>query len=731
MATPTPCPEPSRLHELLAGSLPAGDLEALTGHLDGCADCQQRLEEMTGGTVVRRPPRPGATPAPGPAYWPAVRELQRDDLEPTRLDVAGLAGRPLPFLAPSDDSTHLGRLDHFEVVEVIGRGGMGVVLKARDACLQRFVAIKVLAPELADNETARQRFCREARAAAAVSHDHVVGIYAVEESDGLPYLVMPYVAGGSLQDRLDRGERFAFPEALRVAAEAAAGLAAAHEKGLIHRDIKPANILLEEGSGRVKLTDFGLARAAEDVKLTQTGFVAGTPLYMAPEQARGEPLDHRADLFSLGSVLYTLCTGRAPFDGSTPFVVLRAVTEGTPRPVREVNPDVPEWFAEVVERLHAKGPDDRFQSAAEVAEILAARLAEIRPASRVLVPTGNTSGARRARRGRRPFWVLGAGATFLLVGGLAVTEGTGATRLVARLFRPGSLHPARATLDHQGPVWSVAFSPDDGLLAAAIDDGNVRLWEPATGWVRGTLPAHKAPVWAVAFCPTGRRVATASDDATVKIWDVETGQELLTLPHTNAVRAAAFSPDGRLLATGGRAGAVRVWGSKSGKEVITTKGHEGVVMAVAFSPDGKTLASGGGDKVAKLWDAATGREQVALAGHVGAVLSLAFSPDGTQLATGGWDKTVRLWDTATGKELRQFRGHTQDIWSVAFCPTGRRIASGSEDRTVKVWDFASGKDCVTLEGHTGTVYAVRFSHDGKTLASGGRDGSVKLWDVSR
>src|SRR5262249_3421171 len=179
---------------------------------------------------------------------------------------------------------------------------------------------------------------------------------------------------------LDRQGALPLNDILRIGAQTAAGLAAAHARGLVHRDIKPANILLQKdekhpGAYSVKLTDFGLARAAEDVKLTQTGFVAGTPLYMAPEQAKGENLDARTDLFSLGSVLYAMCTGNPPFQGSTPFLVLRQVTDELPRPVREVNPEIPEWLAAVIEKLHAKDPADRYQSAAEVAQLFTEQLA--------------------------------------------------------------------------------------------------------------------------------------------------------------------------------------------------------------------------------------------------------------------------------------------------------------------------------------------------------------------
>src|SRR5205814_7849889 len=216
--------------------------------------------------------------------------------------------------------------------------------------------IKVMAPQLAASATARRRFTREARAAAAVTHDHVVTIHAVEDAGPLPHIVMQFVAGHSLQDRLDRTGPLQLQEVLRIGMQAASGLAAAHAQGLVHRDIKPANILLENGVERVKLTDFGLARAANEASLTQSGVDAGTPQYMSPEQAEGKAIDQRTDLFSLGSVLYAMCTGRAPFRASGTMAVLKRVCEGTPTPIRETNPEIPAWLIEIIERLHAKAP---------------------------------------------------------------------------------------------------------------------------------------------------------------------------------------------------------------------------------------------------------------------------------------------------------------------------------------------------------------------------------------
>ncbi len=254
---------------------------------------------------------------------------------------------------------------------------MGIVLRGLDVKLNRVVAIKVLAPQLAANVMARQRFRREAQAAAAVSHPHVVAIHAVDECNGLPYLVMEYVSGSSLQQKIDGGGALQLAQILRVGMQIASGLAAAHAQGLVHRDIKPANILLENGIERVKITDFGLARSIDDVRITQAGMVYGTPLYMSPEQAQGDHVDQRSDLFSLGSVLYAMCTGRPPFRGDTGLAVLKRVCDDTPRPIREVNPEIPESLVDIVNKLLAKNPDARFQTASEVDELLSRYLAHL------------------------------------------------------------------------------------------------------------------------------------------------------------------------------------------------------------------------------------------------------------------------------------------------------------------------------------------------------------------
>ncbi len=276
----------------------------------------------------------------------------------------------LDFLETPHRAGSLGRLGHYEVLEEIGRGGMGLVLRAFDEKLHRVVALKLLAPSNANSPSARQRFAREARAAAAVNHENVINIFAVEDSAAIPYLVMEFVEGKTLQEKIHQKTPNSLQEILRIGFQMAEGLAAAHRQGLVHRDIKPTNILLENGVERVKITDFGLARGVDDASVTQVGLIAGTPQYMSPEQARGERVDARSDLFSLGTVLYALCTGQEPFRADSSLATLRQVCDLKPRSICEVNPTLPRALGVVIERLMAKRPQDRFGSAAEVAEVL-------------------------------------------------------------------------------------------------------------------------------------------------------------------------------------------------------------------------------------------------------------------------------------------------------------------------------------------------------------------------
>jgi serine/threonine protein kinase len=393
--------DPDRLQLLVDDRLSPAETIGLERHLERCPRCRDTLDGLVGSDQCLE----------------RVREFLSDD-PPESVDTSPHSTESLHFLAPSDWPDSVGRLGTYEIKGILGRGGMGIVLKAFDPALNRNVAIKVLSASLATTGAARSRFLREARAAAAVVHEHVVGVFAVSEAAGMPFLVMEYVSGRSLQDRLDREGPLSVTEVLRIGMQTAAGLAAAHAQGLVHRDVKPANILLENSVERVRLTDFGLARAVADAGMSHSGVVAGTPYYMAPEQASGETTDHRADLFSLGSTLYAICAGHPPFRAETPLAVLRRVCDEAPRPLREVNADIPSWLETLIARLMAKDPSGRYQTGDEVFEVLKKCLAHVQQPLASPLPPG--LGAGRSHAGVKTVWRALGALTFISFVGAAI-----------------------------------------------------------------------------------------------------------------------------------------------------------------------------------------------------------------------------------------------------------------------------------------------------------------------
>jgi serine/threonine protein kinase len=432
------CPELLELQEFLLAQVPSPDQEPIRQHLEECERCvvlvnalkedrrrsartpqpaaptpaaavatavigplrkpsRASLAAASAGPVTLTPSAPQPSPTP-PAVPATTTAPERDNAEQTQALIAALA--------PAQEPDELGRLGSYRILKVLGSGATGVVFQAQDLHLRRTVALKAMKFSRDDDDTSRQRFLREARAAAALEHEHVVTIYQVGEDRGIPYLAMQMLQGETLDSRIKREGRLPIPEVLRIGREIAEGLAAAYDRGLIHRDIKPANIWLETvrptaagerkpgAGGRVKIVDFGLARGAvEDQQLTRTGTILGTPAYMAPEQARAGPVDHRTDLFSLGGVLYRLCTGALPFQADDTMGMLLAVARDQPKPILSLNPDVPQPLVGLILRLLAKHPDGRPATAAEVVSILSdiEQMQTVRPP----VPQEETAHARR------------------------------------------------------------------------------------------------------------------------------------------------------------------------------------------------------------------------------------------------------------------------------------------------------------------------------------------------
>lgn len=452
------------------------------------------------------------------------------------------AGELTPYLSPSPRPGAMGRLGHYDILEMLGQGAFGIVVKAFDNNLQRVVAIKFLSPQMAATSPPRNRFLREARATAQVKHENVVQIYAVEEAP-IPYLVMEFVEGETLQDRLDAIGPIAPQEVARIGRQVALGLAAAHEKGLIHRDVKPSNILMEAGlESRARLTDFGLARAGDDASLTQSGVIAGTPLYMSPEQACGGALDPRSDLFSLGSVLYAMVTGRPPFRAPNTVAVLKRVTQDTPRPIEQSVDDVPPGLRAVILRLLEKEPEKRFASAREAANALGTY--QTLPGPQPDVSQGTLSRPVRPRRASL------AVAVVLVALGVAL-----AAYLTRELWygnRPGT-NPgdsARATTGTESPVappevpllppraivvTSLADDASPGTLRWAVQEANTRHGEdtivfqgaefkqPATiTLTQGTLTFTDPDRTTVLGSPAG---VTISGDGRYRVFTVGDGKD--------------------------------------------------------------------------------------------------------------------------------------------------------------------------------------------------------------
>lgn len=415
------CCSREQLIGLLDGQLGQYDSDLALSHIELCDVCRKSLEDMSGDA----------------SDWKEAREIlsSSETFASQRTDDWGqsLAKR---LLSPSSHPEMLGRIGRYDIESMLGAGGMGIVYRGFDTQLHRVVAIKVLSPTLAFQGSARQRFAKEARAAAAVVHEDVVPIYDVQTEREIPFLVMRFIPGQSLQAKIDRQGALELKQILRIGKQLTAGLAAAHAQGLIHRDVKPANVLLEEGIDRALLTDFGLAQTIDDAGVTASGMMPGTPPYMSPEQSRGEKLTEQSDVFSAGSVLYAMCTGRAPFRAQSPWKVLKLVEESQPKPIRELNPEIPQWLSAIIEKMMAKSPTDRYSTAAEVSGLFEQCLAHVQQPLNVQLPSELMHSDRAQVKRKRPvrlvlglalciFGVLGSLASiYLYQGKLAIFSRT-------------------------------------------------------------------------------------------------------------------------------------------------------------------------------------------------------------------------------------------------------------------------------------------------------------------
>jgi WD40 repeat protein len=749
MPTPADCPQATDSEALEGGTLSPERREQWERHLESCPLCQERLDQADRctGELVKLC-RLFGDPTAAPRDPTLTRALEKMHLTISPPRAHSTEPPELYFLRPAASPELLGTLGEYEVQEVIGVGGMGVVLKAFDPALHRLVAIKVLAAALAGSATARRRFTREAQAAAAVCHEHVVTVHGVDEVDGLPYLVMQYVAGESLQDRLDRSGPPELVEIVRIGHQTAVGLAVAHAQGLIHRDIKPANLLMENGLARVKITDFGLARMIDDVGLTQNGVVAGTPEYMAPEQARGESVDYRSDLFSLGSVLYAMCTGSPPFRAATTMGVLRCVSEKPASPVRSINADVPAWLAELIDRLMAKDPAERFQSAAEVAALLEGFLAHLQQPTIAAAPQLPERKLAWRASSRWFVWLtrvrLAACLAILVVLGSIVylLAGRGAGKALLAQAGAGSSEPITLLRGHTGPVHDVRFTSDRRLVSTSgwpQGDQSVRVWDGTTCQELARI-ATPGEVHSLDISPDKRFALVGLSTGTILSIDLETQQKAVTLKgHRKPVDWVAFAADGAHAFSASVDGTARMWDLTTQKQAALFRVAGKWARHGAVFSDGKRLLTADNDGLLQIWDLSTHKEIKRIDAGPWIVDSLLLRPDDRHVLVAGVDG-LRLFDLETGEAIRKYQAEHEEVYHCALSPDGR-LLTASFDGVVRLWNFESGELLRELGAHPGFAFSVAFSPDGRTAASGGggerRDGKylagsdhdIRLWDV--
>jgi hypothetical protein len=419
------CPDRSVLESYARGQLPEDARSSLEAHLDGCLICAEAIERLTRSeleSLIGDSQAEAIETAPS-RHNPILDRVMLSATEAQPTIATPTEAQPddiRRILDPPVEQGDLGSFAGYDILEIAGRGGMGVVFKAWDRTLQRIVALKVIIPKRASDSAIAARWLAEARTVAALQHDHIVAVHHAGMAKDLPFLLMPFHGEGTLARFLATRRILPARDVIQVGLQLARALAATHSRGILHRDIKPSNVLLERGLERVRLADFGLARQTRDdgSAASPRPSVAGTPDYMSPEQARGDEIDARSDLFSLGAMLYHLASGQTIYAAKTSSEALRLAARGEPPRLRATNPKVPVRLAAIIDRLLSRRPADRHGSATELASELE-RLTQ-------------TKGPFRRRVLRT--LLTAAAACLTLAAGIAILDWTGQTAIVNTLL---------------------------------------------------------------------------------------------------------------------------------------------------------------------------------------------------------------------------------------------------------------------------------------------------------
>ncbi|MCS6884944.1 MAG: serine/threonine-protein kinase [Acidobacteriota bacterium] len=627
----------------------------------------------------------------------------------------------------------------YRIDALIGQGGMGTVYRATHLELDRVIALKVVLPDFVSSSETLERFRREARAAARLNHPNVITIYdfGVLQS-GRAYLAMELLTGRSLREEIEKHGYLSPERVLQLLKPVCEAVQAAHNAGVIHRDLKPDNIVIEVnefGTETVKVVDFGIAKLKETSgqklnSLTGPGLVMGTPHYMSPEQCKGEDLDPRSDVYSLGVMLYEMLCGQVPFDAPTPSAVIIQHAIDPPQRLSLRRKDIPPKVEEVVMKALSKSRHARQQTVRQLYEELHSAVhSESKLVGGVdvdkVMQRQNTSLMTPS-----PSQSVGDGQRTLPDGLNRVPSELDSEAELLRRLQSGQVAElvlAGELLGHEHVIRAMCYVPGRQRMVSGSSDGVIKIWDLQKMQAIGTLLGHELAVNSLAVSPDGLIVVSASSDGSLRLWSLQKEAELKKLhEYTGALRAVAFSPKGRFVAVANEDN-IDLWEVDSAKQLAQFAGHAKLVEDVEFSKDGQLIVSGGVDGTIRFWSVATASEVGVISCLEHCVNVISTSVDYI-LATGGKEGEIILWDMATRAQLTVLKGHEGAIRALDFSPTGDYLISGDWEGVVKVWDTATGELLVSVEAHEGAVMAAVFSPSEEQVATGGYDQVIKVWD---
>ncbi|HEY4035235.1 MAG TPA: serine/threonine-protein kinase [Ktedonobacteraceae bacterium] len=640
------------------------------------------------------------------------------------------------------------QLGNYHLHRLIGHGGFADVYLGEHIYLRTQVAIKVVSEKWEPQDM--ENFLKEAQTIAALKHPHILRVLDFGIEGTTLFLVMEYAPKGTLRHRHPRGSIVPFSVVMLYTKQIAMALQYAHNHKIVHRDVKPENVLVE-AEDKIVLSDFGLAISAHRTQSFTTQDIAGTVLYMAPEQFRGKARP-ASDQYALGVLVYEWLSGACPFGGSTFIEIATQHALDRPPPLREKAPTVTAEVEQVILKALAKEPEQRFATVQE----FAAALEEVYQLT-LLGSTRSTSppgrGHQKTDRGTRSDVEQTIQVPSVMKPDMEQTVPTALHHQPFGDHYPPSQPPIRRvkitqpreTLltyhAHSKEVSAIDWSPDGTRIVSGGRDKTVQLWHAFTGKPILTYRGHSSAegysstvgVSVVAWSPDGALIASGSWDKTVQVWDATNGKQVYTyLDHLASILAVAWSPDSTRIASVGRGDStVDIWDACTGKFILTYHGHASFVYEAAWSPDGTRIASGSNDKTVQIWDASTGVQLKTYDGHSETVTAVTWSPDGTCIGSGSSDGMIQVWETSTGSQVWHHDTHSNHWWPcLRWSPDGTRIASvGRGDSTIDIWDASTGEMVQTYRGHSSLVEALAWSPDGSYIASGDHQGRVHIWQL--